>query len=188
MDRLELYRCALNGDVGSLRELILKNEHIVERPYAPYSTGRNILHIAAIYGHVHFAREVLNAKPEPSSEQNEAGLFPLHLVAAKGHLGLVKLLLAVDPDLSYLKDKHGRLPAHAAAMKGRVDVKEEIISVDPWCLMERTNKGETVLHLSVKENGMLAVEYLMQKEEVKSMVNEGDCHGNTALHLAAARK
>ncbi|KAF3782676.1 hypothetical protein EJ110_NYTH30124 [Nymphaea thermarum] len=72
-------------------------------------------------------------------------------------------------------------------MKGRVDVLNEITSVNAWCLKDKTDRGETVLHLSVKENRVGMVEFLMGLEEVKSMVNEGDCSGNTALHLAAAR-
>ncbi|XP_031481415.1 ankyrin repeat-containing protein At5g02620-like [Nymphaea colorata] len=182
-----LYECALVGDMFRLRQLISGDEHILERSETANSNGNNILHIAAIYGHVHFAREVLSAKPELSSDLNEAGFSPLHLAAAKGHLGIVKLLLAVDPDLSCLKDKHGRLPAHTAAMKGRVDVLNEIMSVNPWCLQEKTDRGETVLHLSVKENRIGVVEFLMSLQEVKNMVNEEDCCGNTALHLAAAR-
>ncbi|XP_031479799.1 ankyrin repeat-containing protein ITN1-like [Nymphaea colorata] len=185
----KLYECALVGDMFRLRQLMSEDGHILERSETANSNGNNILHIAAIYGHVDFAREVLSAKPELelSSDLNEAGFSPLHLAAAKGHLGMVNLLLAADPDLSSLKDKHGRLPAHAAAMKGRVDVLKQVLAVNPWCLKEKTDRGETVLHLSVKENKVGVVEFLMSLQEVEGIVNEGDCCGNTALHLAAAR-
>ncbi|KAF3782679.1 Ankyrin repeat-containing protein [Nymphaea thermarum] len=172
----ELYECSLNGDVDFLKQLILRDEHVLERS----EKGNNILHVAAIYGHVDFAREALNAKPELSSELNEAGLSPLHLAASKGHLDLVKLFLAADPELSSLKDEHGRLPIHVAAMKGRLDALKEIISVNPWCLKERTDKGETVLHLGVKENRIQVVEFLMGIEAIKTeitriggFINEG---------------
>ncbi|KAF3782681.1 Ankyrin repeat and death domain-containing protein 1B [Nymphaea thermarum] len=149
----ELHECSLNADVDFLKQLILRDEHVLERS----EKGNNILHIAAIYGHVDFAREALNAKPDLSSELNEAGVSPLHLAASKGHLDLVKLFLAADPELSSLKDKH-----------------------------ERTDKGETVLHLSVKENRIRVVEFLTGVEEIKSTFNDGDGSSNTALHLAAA--
>lgn len=73
-------------------------------------------------------------------------------------------------------------------MKGRVNIIDEILSVSLQSAEMRTEHGETVLHLAVKNNQYEAVKYLTETLNISQLLNTPDSDGNTILHLATAGK
>ncbi|KAA8550412.1 hypothetical protein F0562_002096 [Nyssa sinensis] len=87
-------------------------------------------------------------------EINQDGFTPMHMASARGHVDIVRELLMLGKGhLCLLKDKGARTPLHWAAIKGRVEIIKELL--DNSChqaVHEVTARGETVLHLAVKNN------------------------------------
>ncbi|XP_043705171.1 ankyrin repeat-containing protein At2g01680-like [Telopea speciosissima] len=149
------------------------------------------LHIAAILGHVDFAREILRRKPELATELDSERYSPLHLASAEGNLEMVKELLKINSNVCCVADFDGRTPLHLAAIKGRIDVVKELIQARPEVIHVRADRGETILHLCVKYNRLEALKLLLlesARSDQEQLLNSKDDDGNTALHLAAAKK
>lgn len=83
------------------------------------------------------------------------------------------------------------IPLHSGVIKGRADVIKELILVSVDSIASTTARGETALHLAVKNNQFeafrLLVDHLRQFKR-EDLLNEKDGQGNTILHLAVSRK
>ncbi|KAI5647532.1 hypothetical protein M9H77_33537 [Catharanthus roseus] len=149
--------------------------------------GDTPLHIACIGNHVDFVKELINSSPELSEELNRDGLSPLHIASANGDVEIIRALLQVNSNLCTFKGKDRRIPLHYAAIKGRVHAIRELLSCCADSIMGLTARGETSLHLALKNNQFLAfkflVEYLNQNQR-EDILNNKDNQGNTILHLA----
>ncbi|KAL7203935.1 hypothetical protein ACSBR2_017069 [Camellia fascicularis] len=97
-----------------------------------------------------------------SQELNEDGLSPLHIASANGHVEIVKELLKADHKLCLVKGRERRIPLHYATIKGRVDVIRELILCSANSIVDGTARGETVLHLAVKNNQFEAFKDLVE--------------------------
>ncbi|XP_042485582.1 ankyrin repeat-containing protein At5g02620-like [Macadamia integrifolia] len=147
------------------------------------------LHVAASAGYYEIVKEILKARSDFAWKKDLHGCSPLHLACNNGHLDITReLILKADPDLSSLQDKDGKTPLHSAAIKGRVNILKEILSKNLDSVEMVTEHGETVLHLSVKNNQYEAVRYLVDTLNITNLLNMADKEGNTVLHLASARK
>ncbi|XP_043705177.1 ankyrin repeat-containing protein BDA1-like [Telopea speciosissima] len=185
-----LYEASLDGSVSSLIELIKEDKLILDRVMMnTYYFNETPLHIAAILGHVDFAIEILRRKPELATELDSENSSPLHLASAKGNLEIVKELLKIKPNVCCVTDGDGRTPLHLAAIKGRIDVMKELIQTRPEVIHVKVGKGETILHLCVKYNRFEALKLLLESANGQDeLLNFKDDDGNTALHLAVAKK
>ncbi|KAJ4772903.1 Ankyrin repeat family protein [Rhynchospora pubera] len=172
------------GDASSLKVLLEEDKLLLDRTLN--EVRDNPLHIAAFHGHVDFASEILELKPELAKKLNKEGQSPLHLAAARGHLQVVeKLLDQVGTDICLVLDKAGYLPIHTAAIHGKNDVVAMFIDKCQQTLHEVTSTNETLLHLAVKANSLETIRFLMSRG-VK--LNAKDDEGNTCLHIAVARR
>ncbi|KAK9131316.1 hypothetical protein Sjap_011803 [Stephania japonica] len=186
--RKELYKASRLGDVNALIKLIEEDELVLERTIT--SSSETPLHIAAMLGHVEFAKEILSRKPDLAWEFDSEGLSPLHLASARNNIEMVRELVRAEPDVCLSTDCDGRTPLHLAAMKGRVEIMEELLQRRPKAIDKvLLNGGETILHLCTKHSRLEALELLLQWVAGHQIsINSKDNHGNTVLHLAVARK
>lgn len=64
-----LYKAAIRGDVTMLQNLFNQEQHLLHGV-----SNENPLHVAAQFGHVDFAQEILSRKPEYAHELNSHGI------------------------------------------------------------------------------------------------------------------
>ncbi|XP_077220774.1 uncharacterized protein LOC143854615 [Tasmannia lanceolata] len=188
----EIYEAVLEGSVTSLHKLLEQDALILDRCGSLGVEG-NPLHIAALHGHAHFAKEILNRKPEFVHELNSQGNTPLHLAVVKGNVQIVKDMLQVDPETCLVRDREGRIPLHTAAIKGRVEVLEALVRAKPVTTRVLTEGGESILHLCLKQKNDLfeCLKKLIELVDVKErdeFVKMKDNDDNTLLHLSTANK
>ncbi|XP_077237738.1 uncharacterized protein LOC143879300 [Tasmannia lanceolata] len=188
----KVYEVALMGNETYLHELLEKDASILDR-CAEVGVEGNPLHIAALYGHTCFAREILSRKPEFASQLNSKGYLPLHLASAKGNIEMVKDLLQVDPETCLVRDPEGSIPLHSAVIKGRVEILEELVRAKPVTTRVLTDGGESILHLCLKQkrNRFECIKKLVELVDVKErdeFVKLKDNDDNTLLHLSTAMR
>ncbi|KAJ4727295.1 Ankyrin repeat-containing protein [Melia azedarach] len=119
------------------------------------------------------------------------GFSPLHLASAMEHIEIVKQLLKVGNDIRLLKGREKRIPLHYAAIKGRVQIISELLSACAESVDHVTARGETALHLAVKnfqfDAFTVLVEHFKQFNKL-DVLNKNDSYGNTILRPAVYRK
>lgn len=189
MDR-RLWEAAKKGDVHQLQSLI-KETPLILRAVSLAGSNETPLHIACLSGHLEFAKEIIHLRPEFARELNQDGFSPLHIASANGDIEIVKELLNVDHNLCLLKGKDIRTPLHYAVIKGRKHVIRELLVASPDSATEVTSRGETCLHLAVKNHQFKAFKLLVENlKEVNKydLLNKKDIQGNTILHLAVSTK
>ncbi|RWR94512.1 ankyrin repeat-containing protein BDA1-like protein [Cinnamomum micranthum f. kanehirae] len=194
MDR-RLHKAAISGDVPLLHDLLQQDEHILGEVKVMHDPidHENPLHVAAQFGHVDFAREILSRKPEYAHELNSQGQSPLHLASGARHLEVVKLLLEKDATVCFVRDKRGRTPLHIAARKGRVKVLKELVLAEPTAAWIQTEQGEPILHLCASNGQFEALETLVRLissddfVNIHDFVNMKDDEDNSILHLLALK-
>ncbi|KAJ9168183.1 hypothetical protein P3X46_019742 [Hevea brasiliensis] len=81
----KLYEAAVKGCVTSLLSFIHEDALVLDRFIARYF-AETPLHIVSMLGHLEFAKEILNRKPQLVEEVDFQGQTPLHLATANGHL------------------------------------------------------------------------------------------------------
>ncbi|GFY80532.1 hypothetical protein Acr_01g0003410 [Actinidia rufa] len=182
-----LYEASLNGNVESLNELLQQDRLTLAR-VSLTCFNETPLHIAAMQGHVEFAKALLSHKPDLVTELDSHGRSPLHLASANGYIEIVKLLLAADTCACTIRDEDGRTPLHLAAMKGRVEIVTELAHARQEVTRFMLDRGETVLHLCVVYNRLEALKVLVGMGTMADCVNVKDDAGNTILHIATMLK
>ncbi|KAJ4959086.1 hypothetical protein NE237_026197 [Protea cynaroides] len=180
-----LYDAALEGDEALLFELLQEDTLILDREIP---SGDTPLHIAAMLGHVTFAKEILSRKPKLAGEFNFQRRSPLHLSSAKGHLEIVKLLLPINPSVCLACDQDGRTPLHLAAMKDQIEVLNELLKAKPEACWIRDDRGDTIQHLCIRRNSFEALKLLIHSVSDDEFVNLKDDDGNSLLHIAVMNK
>ncbi|KAM3323126.1 ankyrin repeat-containing protein BDA1 [Capsicum chacoense] len=142
-------------------------------------------------GHFNFVKELLKLRKELAGKMSQNGFSCLHIAAANGDLHIVKEMLKVDIGLCLVKGRERRIPLHCAIVKGRVDVIKELLSACVESVEVVTSRGETALHLAVKNSQFEALEVLIKHIKMfnkMEVFHKQDELGNSVLHLAAARK
>ncbi|KAH0766145.1 hypothetical protein KY285_002016 [Solanum tuberosum] len=186
MDR-RLREAAQKGDVHHLQSLI-KEVPFLLSTVSLAGSNETPLHIACLSLHLEFAKEIINLRPEFARELNQDGFSPLHIASANGDIEIVKELLNVDRNLCLLKGKDRRIPLHYAVIKGRKHVIKELLVASPDSAAEVTARGETCLHLAVKNHQFEAFKLLLENLNKYGLLNKKDIQGNTVLHLATSTK
>ncbi|PIN18740.1 26S proteasome regulatory complex, subunit PSMD10 [Handroanthus impetiginosus] len=147
--------------------------------------------ISSIPEHTAFVKEFLKHDDEFVRQLNYDGLSRLHIAAAIGNVEIVKEILKGDLGLCLLKGRETKIPLRLAIVKGKVVVVRELLLARLDSVETVTSRGETALHLAVRNYQFDVLCDLM--EHVKrfgkvEVINKKDERGNTILHLAAAKK
>jgi ankyrin repeat protein len=183
----KLQDAAIQGSVPFLSQLLQENPQLLNPSIS--SMPENPLHTAVLLSHLEFTKKLLKVNPDLSKSLNSKGSSPLHLASAKGHLGIVKELILANSSMSCVLDGDGRSPLHLAAIKGRTAVLEELLGAEPGAAVVLTAGGESCLHLCVTYNRLETIKAFLQRlKRDDRLVNWKDHLGNTALHLAVAKK
>ncbi|XP_059597992.1 ankyrin repeat-containing protein BDA1-like [Vitis vinifera] len=123
----ELFKAARDGNIEALLKLLERDPLLLEG----VATANNPLHVAAMLGHLDFAKELLKHKSdvgEYAKELNQHGYSPMHLAAANGHLQVVEMLLGISRELCCVKGRDGVTPLHCASIKGRRQIISLLLS------------------------------------------------------------
>ncbi|KAI3880174.1 hypothetical protein MKW92_023412, partial [Papaver armeniacum] len=193
----KLYEDAINGHVETLVEIMEEDPVILRN-----ATTQNPLAIAAILGHVGFARKLLSYSKDLTTESDEKGLTPLHLASQQHSAEMVELLIDANPRVCLLTDSWGRPPLHLAAMKDREEIVHILLQAEGEAMNIISEfQKETIFHLCVKHNAFNSLKILvdlMNNDEIhldnkdpayKTVsFNSKDGQGNTLLHVATAKK
>ncbi|OVA19805.1 Ankyrin repeat [Macleaya cordata] len=129
---------------------------------------------------------MISLKPEFAGELNQNGFGPIHLASANGYLEIVKELLMVNRDHCRLKSRDKRTPLHYAAIKGRIEVINELVFCCEDSVEDVTIRGETALHLAVKNNQFEAFRFIVERVRQlnkEDILNKKDQEGNTVVEL-----
>lgn len=110
--------------------------------------------------------------------------LPLHTAVVMGHVNFVRAIMIVSSDMCLARDSDGRNPLHLAAIKGRRNILEVLIQSRPLAAREKTDRGETVLHLCVKYCQLEALKMIVEQVKDFGFLNAKNGEGMTVLHLA----
>ncbi|XP_058188294.1 ankyrin repeat-containing protein BDA1-like [Rhododendron vialii] len=150
------------------------------------------LHVAASTGQTRLAVEIMNLKPSLSRKLNPNGLSPLHLALLNGHFETVKGLVELDKDLVRVKGRGKLTPLHSSAeTDDRVGILAEFLCACPESIEDQNVRGETALHIAVRNRnvralGVLMGWILMTGKHWVWVKYIKDGRGNTILHMAVS--
>ena len=156
------------------------------------------LHIAAFYGNIQFALELMSLKPSFARKLDPNGFSPIHRALQNGHIELVHQLLQLDGDLVRVKGRERLTPLHYVAKSGEhLSLLNEFLLVCPDSIIDVTVRNETALHIALKNDKLEAFKFLVEwlgLNEYKNVelhqrfvLNKKDNEGNTVLHIAVSK-
>ncbi|KAF8085130.1 hypothetical protein N665_0679s0006 [Sinapis alba] len=184
----KLKKASQDGDIERLYELITEDPNILCH-FDKLTFSETPLHIAAEKGQTHFAMELMILKPSLASKLNLSGFSPMHLALQNNHIRIVRGLVAIDSSLVSIKGRGGITPLHHVARSGDAELLSELLFACPFSIQDLTIKCETVVHIAVKNQQLMAFKVLLgwikrvNKEEILDWKDED---GNTVFHIAAS--
>ncbi|KAL2545078.1 Ankyrin repeat region domain-containing protein [Forsythia ovata] len=90
-----VFEAAAAGNMNYLRKLLQEDPLILDRVVVN-CLHETTMHIAALFGHTDFVREILRRRPEFARELNLHLLSLLHLASAKGYAEVAMGLIYVN--------------------------------------------------------------------------------------------
>lgn len=137
-----LAESAARGDVHALKELITRDADSARR------AASSALHLAARFGHLGYAAEVVGTWPEVAAEENAELETPLHEACREGHLEIAELLLEADPWIAYRVNSRNESALFAAVERGQLHVVRHLIFNFSGLLMLDLDTELTSLHVA----------------------------------------
>ncbi|KAL4601332.1 hypothetical protein ACB092_11G265000 [Castanea dentata] len=172
-------------------------EHIDKLPFV-----NTPLHIAASYGNIQFALEMMTLKPSFARKQNQNGFSPIHLALRNKHNRLVVRLLEIDGDLLRVKGREWLTPLHYATehyveSDENLHLLEEFLLFCPDSITDVTVRNETALHIALKNGKLRTFKFFVKwlannssenaEFNQRKVLNWKDNKGNTVLHILASK-
>ncbi|KAM7519673.1 hypothetical protein LguiB_018635 [Lonicera macranthoides] len=183
MREKRLYKASLKGDVQSLTKLMQEDELILEHGVPITCFNETPLHVAAMKGHVDFARAILEEKPDMVTELDSRGRSPLHLASANGHVEMVKLLVTADPNFVLPKTKAISI-IHSYVIHNGLEALKHLVEADHNILNYQDEDGNTILHKVTALKQTEVIEYVLSTStELK--INMVNAKGFTASDVIA---
>ncbi|XP_044482739.1 ankyrin repeat-containing protein BDA1-like [Mangifera indica] len=192
---MEAERLQMLGNVDDLFSVLEKDPYVLERiEQIPFVTTP--LHTAASEGNVYFAKEILNLKPSFARKRDHLGRSPLHLALEGKHLKgkltyqqLVTWLIKHDSELVRVKAKGMITPLHYAAQVDDESNLADFLYVCPSSIKDLTVKGETAVHVALKNRSLKAFKVLLgflRRFDKEEILNWEDEEGKNALDTAVS--
>ncbi|KAM3345499.1 hypothetical protein P3S68_025208 [Capsicum galapagoense] len=188
-----LYNAAMRGNIGDTN--FLHADHLKrdeENGYQVTPKGNTVLHVAALYGHSHFAREVLKITPTLLCCQNKKNETALHIAANEGHTEVVRVLLACTEDhntkekLTRTTDASGDTALHKAMRSQHLDVVKLLVKEDPEFEFPPNHAQETPLYLAAESGFHDALIIIL--ESCKKPTYAAGPSNRTPLHAAVIQE
>ncbi|KVH99864.1 Ankyrin repeat-containing protein [Cynara cardunculus var. scolymus] len=199
MNRL-LYESVLKGDLITFLKLVRENETLItERVLESLNT---VLHLAARFGHLELASEILRLCPEMVLAENVDLETPLHEACREGQVEMMKVLIAVDEGVVGKVNCRGESVFFVACERGRMEVVKHLIEFQ-WLLMHEldafvcsihvaaaaghtaTSQGYSPLHLACSKGQIDTIRELLDLDQDLSCLQ--DHNGWTPLHWASMK-
>ncbi|PHT98398.1 hypothetical protein BC332_32678 [Capsicum chinense] len=178
-----LYNAAMEGNTGGDGDFLLADhlQRDEENGYQVIPKGNTVLHVAALYGHSHFAGDH-NIKEKLMRMTDAKGDTALHKAVRSQHLDVVKLLIKEDPEFEFPANHANETPLYLAAESGFHDALINILESckKPTCAAGPSNR--TPLHAAVIQEHKDCIRSLWQWN--KPLCEEPDLWGWNSLHYA----
>ncbi|KAB5534371.1 hypothetical protein DKX38_017457 [Salix brachista] len=149
--------------------------------------GKSPVHAAIEQRDIGILKKIGEARPDLLRLTDEEMGNSLHYASSIGFLEGVQFLLDKFHDGAYGRNPEGNYPIHLACKSHSVRVVKEYLKKFPYPKEFLNKKGQNILHVAAESGKGNVIACILRQEEtlVKSLVNEMDEDGNTALHLAA---
>ncbi|KAH7529316.1 hypothetical protein FEM48_Zijuj05G0171500 [Ziziphus jujuba var. spinosa] len=155
-----LKTAAQNGDMNMIYTFLGEDPYVLDRiddiPFVDTP-----LHVAACFGHVQFAREIMRLKPSFARKLNQDGFSPMHLALQNGQTKMVLGFLNCESNLVRVQGREGKTPLHYVVEQGDVDLLTEFLSACPQSIQDVTIQNETALYIAVKNDKVDALDFLL---------------------------
>ncbi|PHU18425.1 hypothetical protein BC332_14120 [Capsicum chinense] len=188
-----LYNAAMRGNIGDanflLADHLKRNE---ENGYQITPKGNTVLHVAALYGHSHFAAEVLKNTPAMLCCQNKKNETSLHIAAYEGHTEVVRVILAcieghnTKEKLTRMTDASGDTAVHKAVRSQHLDVVKLLVKEDSEFEFPPNHVQETPLYLAAESGFHDALINIL--EYFKKSTYAAGPSNRTPLHAAVIQE
>ncbi|XP_059642036.1 ankyrin repeat-containing protein BDA1-like [Cornus florida] len=182
----EAAQAAQAGDVNVLYALFRINPYVL-KSIDEIRFVDTPLHIAASNGHIHFAVEMISLMPSFGKKLNPDGLSPLHLALQNRRTETVMRLININSEIIRVQGKGGITPLHYVAERNEVGLLAEFLCACPDSMQDLTIRGETAVHIAVRNRNCKAFEVLfnwIDKTNNLPLLQWKDEDGNTVLHIA----
>ncbi|KAJ9168305.1 hypothetical protein P3X46_019848 [Hevea brasiliensis] len=182
MDR-RLQETILRGDIPTFLSLIRENENIIDKTITAWSSN-TILHLAARFGPLELAKEILKLKPEMVSEVNEKSETPLFEACREGRTDMVMLLVESDPWVVYKVNQDNETALFAACERGKLDVVNCLLNFQHLLMLE-VDGLTTSLHVAALGGHTEIVKEILKIRP--DFAWKKDVNGCTPLHQACSK-
>ncbi|KAG1367971.1 ankyrin repeat-containing protein [Cocos nucifera] len=190
-------KAAASGNIAILNQLVRESPDII---LGKTPINNTALHIAMMFEHEQFAKELCSSSPSLLLATNSNGETPLHIASTAGLHSLATFFIHVA----------SQVPRHGSDIERGNPLKQMMMTID--------NEGNTALHQALRHgHGSLALELLQTEPEQSKLINSnlespmyiaayrgladavtelvripssnhGGPYGNTALHAATISK
>ncbi|TGM09707.1 ankyrin repeat domain-containing protein [Leptospira barantonii] len=122
-----------------------------------------------------------------SGKKDFSGNTPLTKAVSTGNLEIVEMVFENENSTPDLEERNGEgySPLLLAVDLGHLSIVEYLLEQDADFL-KKNSEGRTILHLTALHNDYEILDLFLEKEETKSILENRDADGNTALLLAAS--
>ena len=143
-----LLKAATSGNVADLNQLVRESPNI---PLGKTPLNNTALHIAVMFEHKQFAKELCSSSPSLLLTTNSNGETPLHIAAMAGHHSMATFFIHVashmprdiesgNPlkQMMMTKDKDGNTAPHHALRQRHSSLALEVLLLDPVPTFKQT--------------------------------------------------
>ena len=149
--------------------------------YLNNNSGRNCLHIAALFGHLGLCKTFLDKHKFDVLMTDSCGWAALHCSARNGSYDLVTLFADMETDI-HLKDNLGRNCLHVAALYGHLNLCKTLINKHNFDVHMADENGWTALHYSARNGSYELVTFFV---DMGTDIYAKDNFCKNFLHIAA---
>ncbi|EQA63560.1 ankyrin repeat domain-containing protein [Leptospira alexanderi] len=122
-----------------------------------------------------------------TGKKDFAGNTPLTKAVSTGNVRIVEMVFVNDHPTPNLEERNGEgyTPLLLAVDLGHFEIVEYLLDKGADFL-KKNSEGRTILHLTALHNDSEILDLFLEKEETKTILEDRDADGNTALLLAAS--
>ncbi|XP_041020412.1 ankyrin repeat-containing protein At5g02620-like [Juglans microcarpa x Juglans regia] len=180
---IKLLEAIQANDTPTLISLFQANEGVLEQRTA--DSLDTALHLAAKFGHVDLASEIVTLCPELVAAQNKMLETPIHEACRHGSAEVLKLLLTTNPRAACKLNSENKLAFFMACSNGHLDVVNLFLNHPGMLGLEENVFDPTCVHVAAKNGHMDAViELLNACPDFARTIDE---NGNSLLHYACVQ-
>nr|XP_043610558.1 ankyrin repeat-containing protein At5g02620-like [Erigeron canadensis] len=182
MDRL-LYAAVLKGDVAAFLKLVEDRKTIINE--ITTESLNTVLHLAARFGHIELALEIVKRWPEMVMAENRDLETALHEACREGKVEIMKLLIETNEGVVGKVNRRGESVLFVACERGNIEIVKYLLIGFQWLLMHEFDAFTCSIHVAAAAGHTDIVKEILQvrPEFARKYTSEG----NSPLHLACSK-